>query len=491
MHTAELVQLNKRFRVVVGVGATLAFALVAMVAADSEPSSLGQQVSASATAAPLGGGGDAAAPEGTDASGRPTSPDPSAPGSGTDQGAAPGAAGNGATPGSVTTTGPGVLTASDQGVSAEDIRIASIVIDPAFYARFGITDPETQRAYSAYAEELNATGGINGRRWQPVFVQIANPTDETAVAQACRQAFGDQQSFMMVNTAAYPGLAQCAAANGRILTDGGFGGVSAATGSLLDDLAGRYWIAGMRSERFVELWAQFLAAEYGPSTMIGIVEHEDAALRAVSEQFQQALASRGFPRPSVFTSQADPSTAALQTNNAIARFRADGVQLIAPITNAFSLGLFQNAAEANGYRPEKGYTFSTVGGAANADFVRFLNARQMNGARGIALGRAPEDPEQQRCRDIYSRRAPGATFSQATADVCHIVFQNAEALRRAGTNLTVATWAAGYGSLGTYEGTGYGTQSFSPTKRDGADEVQVVTYQDGAFAREGPFRSGF
>ncbi len=487
MQTEHLIKLNRRYRALVGASVVLALFVAASIAAD-DTSRTGGALVAGADAPLSAGvgspdeGGATGAPGSAGSTTVPSGPDTTIAGPGA---TTPGTAGGGGP----TTSLP--LRATDRGVSATEIRIASIVVDPAFYTRFGIDDPKVEEASTAFANEINANGGVNGRRIVPRFFTIASPIDETAIAQACRRAFVDEQAFMMVNAAAYPGLATCAANNGRILTDGGFGSVTVATAATLDGAGGRYWIAGMRSDRFARLWVSFIATTYGTDTKMGIVEHQDASLRAVSAEFQQALVAAGFPRPSVFTSQADPSTAALQTGNAIARFRSDGVQLIAPFTNSLAMGLFQAGAATNGYRPSKGYTFSSIAGADSTDNARFYSAQQMNGARGITLVRGVDDPSQARCREIFARRSPGTTFRQSTADICHMVFQNVEVLRRAGAELTAATWAAAYASLGSYQGNGYGAQSFTDAKRDGADQVQVIAYDNGAISRRGDYRSGF
>lgn len=394
----------------------------------------------------------------------------------------------GAGPGPLPGTASGPLTASDQGVTPQSVRIATIILPATFYARFGIPDPKFEELANAYAAEINATGGINGRRWEPVFVQVNDPTNETQIAQACREAFADQKVFLMVNSLGYSGLPECAAKNGRILSDTGYGSLTAPTQELMDQLGGRYQAGGMTSDQLVKIWADIITETHGSDTKIGIVENDDAQLVKISGQLQAQLAARGFPKPSTFRTQADPSTAAVQTNNGIARFRSDGVQLVVPLTNPIAMGIFQNGAEGNGYRPEKGYTLSSFAGTDNEDFAGFWSPAQMNGAKGPSLFRSADAPEQARCKKILAARSPSTSFSAAAGQVCHMMFLNHAAMTAAGPELTAASWSRGFGALGTYNANAFGTQTFSPAKHAGADQVRIVTYQDGEIRGTNDFR---
>ena len=378
--------------------------------------------------------------------------------------------------------GDAPLAATDQGVTATSIKLGTFRADPALLARFGLADSKIEQVAQAYADEINAHGGVHGRKLIMDVTTIANPLDNNLIQQGCRRAFGDNHDFMIVNDQAFPGLAQCAADFGRGLTDSGYGGLSAATAKQLNDLGGRYWTVGASSNRFVRQWADFLAREYGTDTKIGIVNHYDESLVEVGRQLTAALEQRGFAKPSYFQHTSDPSTAAIQLANGVAQFRRDGVQLIVPVTNPIVVGQSQRGMVANGFTPAKGWSFSSIALLDSPDLTGLYVPAQMNGARGISFVRMPAEKEQAKCRGIVAERAPDAPWTSASAQLCHVMFQNLEALRNAGPVLTIKSWARGYSQLATYDGNDTGEQTFSRTKRDGANEYRVWEFKAGKFS---------
>jgi hypothetical protein len=95
------------------------------------------------------------------------------------------------------------------------------------------------------------------------------------------------------------------------------------------------------------------------------------------------------------------------------------------------------------------------------DIAALYDPCQMEGAKGISYSRFADEPEQAECRRIYDQRWPGWKFSQETGFQCHLILQNAAALRKAGRALTIAMWAAGYAALASYQGNAFGKQSFA------------------------------
>lgn len=511
VNAEQLQVLNGRFRMLVGATIALVAVIAASVTAsvddagdltedlvavdalidDSGGASLGADPAVVDEAGtPIGTGDDPAGAliDGAEPSGG-TAPEPGGGAATAPGGDTPSETG-GTVPGEVRPPRPAQpLTATDQGVTAAAVRIATVDIDPQFYARFGISDPMTEEVTRAYAAEINETGGILGRRWEPVVVRAADATNEQQITQACGEAFGDQRSFLMVNPSAYSGLANCAAEQGRIISDGGYGSLATTTSSLLEDLAGRYWVAGPSSERLIKAWVDLIASEVGTDVKIGYAEQDDPQIIAASQQFQAELKRRGFPEPSVGRVNQDPSTAAVQINNTIARYRQDGVQLVASFVNAVATGLAQNASESQGYRPEFGYTFSSIAGADNEDFEGFYNRSQMEEAFGVSIYRPVGAPEQAKCQEILDRRAPNISFSASAAQTCHMMFLNRSVMEAAGAELTAGTWARAFGARSAHEGPAFGAATYTPSKRAGADQYRIVRFRNGGFVGDNQFRN--
>ncbi len=116
---------------------------------------------------------------------------------------------------------PGVGT----GVTADSIKLGVALIDykcipKSFVDSIYVNQPQ---AYNAYIDNLNAQGGINGRKVVPVFKFIC-PLQPAAAVQACTSLTDDSKVFAVVGTMYDPtGDAQLCVAkqhNTILITDG-------------------------------------------------------------------------------------------------------------------------------------------------------------------------------------------------------------------------------------------------------------------------------
>lgn len=481
--------LRRRYRAGVGIAGLLAFVLLASLTAGSpqgERTDAGSPGSLPSGATGPGGPDRGAAVSGaTDSSTRGVGG--TGAGGSTDAPGGPGAGGSTDTRG---TEGPGAVGPSDQGVTTSEIVIAFTRIDPAFYARFGIPDPEAERGIQAYVEHVNATGGVNGRQIRPVVITQSDPRYPEPSQQTCRTAFGDRRAFMMINDQRWPGMVECATRLARPISDSGSGLLAATSRSFIDDLAGRYWIGAMNVESFAKLWVDFIAKHLdGRDQKIGILEHYNDDLTYASKVVQQEMSRAGFQKPSVFKHTDDISTAAIQANNAMVQYQQDGVTLIVPVTNAVPAGIAQRTATSRNYYPM--WTFSSIGGLDSTDYVTFYDDGQFNGSRGISFARQPSQPGQEECHRIFTLRWPDSEYTSQQSGWCHMILLNAEAMRRAGPQLTLGTWSSGFASIGTHLGNNFGRSTFAPGKYDGADQVQVLRYEDGRMSSDSSFVDGF
>jgi hypothetical protein len=239
------------------------------------------------------------------------------------------------------------------------------------------------------------------------------------------------------------------------------------------------------------LWAQFIRRNYGRSTKVGILVHYNETLKRAADQLSAALQRQGMPKPSVFQHTPDNSTAAIQVANAVAQFKRDGVQLAAAVTNAVVVGIAQRGFTANGYKPPKGWTFSSIAGLDLADTAALFDPVQMNGAKGVSYATLPSETMQTRCRQIFMSYNSNTTYLQEHGYWCHLIFENLVALRKAGTVPTISSWANGFAGLRTYVGNAFGRQTYSAAKRDGADQMRGWHYDNGSFFIDTPFEDRF
>ena len=91
-----------------------------------------------------------------------------------------------------------VGASADQGVTANTITVGIPYVDlAAVDQQFGlkINQGSYPDAYNALFQQINAAGGINGRKIVPVFVAV-NPTGTAAAASSCTQLTEDKHVFV-------------------------------------------------------------------------------------------------------------------------------------------------------------------------------------------------------------------------------------------------------------------------------------------------------
>ena len=97
-------------------------------------------------------------------------------------------------------TGPAsAATAPPQAVTATAIRVGIPYVDLAAVRQFGITLDQGSfpEAYNAIIANLNAQGGINGRKLVPYLVAV-NPVGTGPAITACTQLAEDDEVFVAI-----------------------------------------------------------------------------------------------------------------------------------------------------------------------------------------------------------------------------------------------------------------------------------------------------
>ncbi len=96
-------------------------------------------------------------------------------------------------------TEAGASSPADQGVTSSTIRIGISVIDFAALQAVGVNlnDGNDQDAVSALTANMNAHGGVDGRKVVPYFVEM-NPASSSSINSSCSELIEDDKAFIVL-----------------------------------------------------------------------------------------------------------------------------------------------------------------------------------------------------------------------------------------------------------------------------------------------------
>lgn len=439
--------------------------------------------------------GGAASPDATDGS---DAAGDGAGGSGTGAGSSAGGAGGAGSIGggaaggaATTTTAPGtVLTASDVGVTATEIKIGLLLPTSE-----DVGDPEAQGSaqlqyFQAYADEINEAGGIYGRKLVFSVAKYDLLDQEEGARTACLTLARDEKVFAAVNTTGFgpPGALCLTREHGVPFLQG-----SGHPDEVYAQSKGLYssnFDSQTRNLRNMVWFLHQLKVLQGKK--IGMLGSNWIGLeREQQEGIVDTLKALGYD-PFVYMLSGDPVSAQTQIPIAVQQMRQNGVEVVLFGADFISGTSFVQQAEAQAYTPRYGaadpWGWST-------DFVVSGMGASFNGAITVTAMRTydarvgvPEAAPDAACREIYERRS-GTKIDRANDDsalyvgsmwACGVMDRVRRAAEIAGPNLTRAGFAAAMGQLGTldipYAG---GPGTFSPTKLDGANTYRPQQFDGG------------
>lgn len=407
--------------------------------------------------------------------------------------------------------------ATGRGVSATTIRIGI-----AYRAKSGydqeaegagakdIAQGDGRAAAQAIIDDLNAGGGIAGRKIMPVYASFDIRQPFAAEWQKlCSTFTEDHEVFAVVvdgnATAPEEILPSCLARSKTILIND----VSIALDQLFFNRYAPYFYAPgeMRSERWAIVIDQLVAAGYfGKSPKIGVLRFDtEPSERLLTRVIKPRLAHHNFRVEDDAAFVPPDSTAgigalAAQASSVALRFRSKGItHALFLATTGPLLFVFTAAAESNGYRPRYGVT-STDEPESNQNNDP---PAQLRGAMGVGWQPAydvaeeqdPKDnPAQARCQNSLKKRAvnvPSRLFLFNVLAVCDGLFFLKATLDRAGA-LTPAGVRAAADRLGTaYQSPLTFATRFGPGRFDGVSAVRLLVFDEacGCFKYKGPKRT--
>jgi ABC-type branched-subunit amino acid transport system substrate-binding protein len=398
----------------------------------------------------------------------------------------PGGPASGVTP----TTGPVTRTASDQGVTADTIKVGFLLVSFANLDAAGFAFGQRQdreAAIKAYVDDVNQRGGIHGRKVVYTIVK-SDPFNAAANRQACVKLTADEKVFAVLNGGGAVGSNVACYAEAKVPN------IFATSQTVSEGLYRKgngYLVAmGASGTRSLLNWALFAldTGAIGPGKgKLGILSDECPPDPEMMEQdFKPFLRSKGVDVVEARVS-CDIGLAQQQVPGAVLQMRQAGV------TQMFFAVLFPSAqsfiqqAEAQGFRPK--YHVSDFW-ALNTDFsAKNFPAAAFDGTKSVSFSHSGEEPARvpysdpvKRCGKILTDAGlPGITNQMGTdAEIivlCDSFHLWEEAARRAPVNLTRADWVQSLATFGPFA-TAYAERAvYAPGKFNGGDSYSLLEWR--------------
>lgn len=368
------------------------------------------------------------------------------------RGQLPGGSTGASTGGSLSSTGgrggptqlpstPGTTPLVGRGVSLQSINIGfyqrsdSSATGDAFGFK-GLSALNPKDIVQALVADLNARGGLAGRRVVPTYLGWKNNDSQSTTAkaqQACSFFTSDHKVFAVVAEIWPDGwkvLQSCLASHGVVLVGNGTnddsGNYTAAGkylyGATLASLDGyaRSLVQAMRTAR-----------ELSSTVKVGIIHYDTPALRRATGVLTSSLRAAGVAPPQSVEVTYPPTTADVGSTDAavqaaVLKFNSSGVKQVFFVDGGGSLALFfMLHAESQQYRPHYGLTTSNLPDILQQN----VPAAQLNGSFGVGSFPALDlgdykrfsTPPWTRCANAMARSGravASAADKEAVAFIC-------------------------------------------------------------------------
>jgi hypothetical protein len=369
-----------------------------------------------------------------------------------------------------------------------------------------VTTGNQQRQVEAVIADINARGGILGRKIKPVFHEMTNEQWRTsrsgAQQAACSTWTQDNQVFAAVSTSgnfqygASP-IYECLAKKDTpfLFADNvpreqklyaRYSSTLYTPGISTIDRFGPALIRSLHEQKYFTGWNTRTASPGPAPVKVGVLYTSDEpGLPAI---YKPALESVGQRNAEFFELNAKSTEDyAAATSAAVLRFNEKGVTHVLANGN---LLFFGQAAYSQGYYPRLGVTSfdalnvaapasrpETLRGALGAGFLPHLDVPQANAPKDV-------DAAETRCRKIMEKGGQAAsdrTTMYSMLTICEDFWLIENALKRGGA-LTTAAMRAGVESMTSPTPAGLSfAMRYGPGQHDGAHAVRGLAYVDGAF----------
>lgn len=380
------------------------------------------------------------------------------------------------------------LTASDVGVTSDEIRLGILIFTLGTASDLGVNLPglspqEQVEAWETYVTEVNEGGGVLGRSIKPVYREY-DPLDADSLRAACVFMGEDADVFAVAAFAGYAGDdAMCLTQRYGlpfVVRDGARReDYVRAGGNLISS-------AEMAHEDSLEnlIWYLDAVGELDRRT-VGVIAFEgDETLIEQSVVARLAAAGQDVVHISYFST--NQSAAASQAPLEATQMRAKDVDAVVVATEFITTSLFTQEAEAQGFLPRYWISdFQTMVGGTQGQIQGSRSWANMLGLTAFREGEAavglPTPAFDQSCEDRFADvtgAPPDRSGDHRTTvlTICSHVSIFTQAASAAGPHLTRAGWRSAITSIGELPVAGIGPSSFRPGKLSAPDAIRPVTW---------------
>ncbi len=385
------------------------------------------------------------------------------------------------------TTADAHETAQSPGVTADTIKIGVVYVDQEALKSSGIDLRlgDYERSYQALISQINANGGINGRKLEAVFAPV-NPAGTAPADAVCLHLVQDEKVFVAVGFFLNDAVV-CPVATHDTAVIGG-----AQTPQLLAQAKAPWFTTNAGSEVPVNVVKAFDEKKL-LTGKIGVFAHSaDASL--VNDQIMPELAKLGVKsvEKAILDAPAGDTVAIDSGTQTIAqRFKADGVTkvlLVGPSSADWFLGMADQS-----YQPQLLISDETAVQSFIANATTHNTSLLKGSVVGSALGQATwkfDDPPLQACFKTIEHAGvsiphpdandPNQKGYTAPEDACVNVALLKAILLNAGPKLNYATFRQAGNELGTFRLPGDPTPRHygPPPESDGNPQPTLSTWDE-------------
>jgi hypothetical protein len=384
-------------------------------------------------------------------------------------------------------TAPRVFNASDRGVTATSVKVVFPWFDFTQTGKITGTVAKTENAENAikaYVNYFNSTGGIGGRKIDPLITEF-NPLNDGDMRAKCIKWADDDKVFAVVDSEGWhSGHQLCLTQEKQTPLVTSFTTVNEWTRRGAPYL----WWTGPSSEETIANWILWANERKLLDKKIGVAladRPEDVIVKKLMEDGFKRVGKTAHFEVLPYDGAGASSTAALPGAVQRMKTNAEHLFMLLPFTQFNS---WLTAAESQNYYPR--YIVSDMGQTAIVAeaLLAQQHPRSVNNAIGPTYGFFGQygppwrySPAEQKCNEIWKKAYPTADdIDQAgvAARWCQNTTVFVEAARRAteanNGALTRKNWAAAMGTIRDFPGVMTPTLSFSPTDYAGSTKMKVI-----------------
>ncbi|MSZ76174.1 MAG: ABC transporter substrate-binding protein, partial [Actinobacteria bacterium] len=347
------------------------------------------------------------------------------------------------TSGAQPTTGPGGVPAAPSTPLKVGVYYASGVNEAAEALGLGaLSVGDTKAQATALADDINANGGLAGRKIQLFFADASQYGSDANAAYegACRRLVEDDDVDLLVT------FAGMSIGNFECFVKAGVGVVNDIS-NIPDDIQAQ-WAnlmgapGDLAAHRLMGTLVDYLWSTkwLTKDSTIGVYTYDDAANSAtVDGPLKAALAKYGLKVKTTVAVTAQ--NAVSQGGSVVLRFASDGVDRVLPV--GASPLFVMNAAESQGYRPDYAL-YSSYGPGALLESS--APKAQLEGAAGVGwapfydIGKGkrpgPVSSQETRCFSVMEKAGQGTTSNTTKAlqaTMCNMFFYLEQAADKIGS----------------------------------------------------------